>query len=306
MPEVPVDAEDPSKVQSPTFVADLTKYSGEEATFLITGKDESGNDIAQAHADLKPFPKFPTVVESTNLDDPRKPSKGTIIRLEGNLESMSLEKADTLIKGEVNYFSYLNAESTDFIPCKSAGDVPVCDVKLKDTLTDTKHGVILSSAVLSYGPDNKATIKLKSQPNSVDILEAIVMPTSPREKFLCTKEQIEGYKCTIDWKQPSSDVLQMIITQKTSDPGPSGTESWATDSVELHDRELVATQLGADIIEGRWLMLDGEYSADQKVKSVYRLRNTASGESLPVDIEVDCSHLSLVPKLCFGYFPSSG
>ncbi|XP_066950674.1 uncharacterized protein [Macrobrachium rosenbergii] len=142
MPEVPVDAEDPSKVQSPTFVADLTKYSGEEATFLITGKDESGNDIAQAHADLKPFPKFPTVVESTNLDDPRKPSEGTIIRLEGNLESMSLEKADTLIKGEVNYFSYLNAESTDVIPCKSDGDVPVCDVKLQDTKTDTKHGKI--------------------------------------------------------------------------------------------------------------------------------------------------------------------
>ncbi|XP_066950634.1 uncharacterized protein [Macrobrachium rosenbergii] len=129
------------------------------------------------------------------------------------------------------------------------------------------------------------------------------MPETSQGNDLCADIHVPDNKCIIDWTHQSSNILNMIIIQKTSDSGPSEPVPWATNSVVIRDRELVATQLGADIIEGRWLMLDGEYSPDQKVKSVYRLRKTASGESLPVDIEVDCSHLSLVPKLCFGYFP---
>ncbi|XP_064102109.1 uncharacterized protein LOC135212518 isoform X2 [Macrobrachium nipponense] len=218
---------------------------------------------------------------------------------------MSLKKADTLITGDPNYYSILNAEPEDYKPCNNNGDVPVCDVQLPATPIESKHDPILSSAVLSYNSETQATIKLTPKSKSIDILEAIVMLESTLENILCTKKQITGHKCTIDWNPTSSKVLPLIITQKTSDQKPSGTVSWATNSVEIQDRELAVTQLGADIIEGRWLMLEGEYPGNEAIKSIYRLRKTVI-DTNPLeyeDIEVDCSHLALEPRLCFGYFP---
>ncbi|XP_066949971.1 uncharacterized protein [Macrobrachium rosenbergii] len=303
--ESPIEAQDASHVQTPTFAADFTNYFGKNANFFITVKNESYDDIASAIADLTPFPKFPTVVGSTNLDDPRNPLKGTIIRLVGSLGSMLINNVDLLVTGEqLSYFSFLNTKATDYIPCNNKGGVPVCDVKLDHTITDTKHDPTVSSAVLAYGPKPNATIKL-SFLNAEEIQDAILIPqlsNSFERNVLCTLNQFDGAKCTIDWSDPSYTGLQLIIIQKTTGTAPD-LDTWETYSFDIHDRELVATQLGADIIEGRWLMLDGEYSADQTGKSVYRLRKSAFGENLPQDIDVDCSHLSLDPKLCFGYFP---
>ncbi|XP_066949972.1 uncharacterized protein [Macrobrachium rosenbergii] len=139
-PETPVEAIDISEVKTPSFEVDLSNYFGKNANFLITAKDDNCTDIGLAQADLTPFPQFPTVVETTNLDDPRKPSKGAIIRLEGSLGSMLLNNVDPLVTGEqLSYFSFLNTKARDHIPCNNAGGVPVCDVKLDNTKTETKH-----------------------------------------------------------------------------------------------------------------------------------------------------------------------
>ncbi|XP_068216316.1 uncharacterized protein [Palaemon carinicauda] len=256
------------------------------AVFVLMTLVKSGPTRNEAQ-DLG-FPE--DTLKSILINDGGLPPK-QLLRLEGDMGDMTIEGGTCVSKEKTQYCSF-SSTVTKYVPCDNT--IPVCDKVLGPTTTDPATEGDLNSVILSYNDAKSATIKLKfdADHSTIPTLDVIAYYTDTSKNQLTNKG--EGNK--ISGSFPGTETHNLIILLS------SDGKVWTTNSAIIKDRELYATILGDDIIEGRWKILDDESTEKPTPETpAYLLTLTKDDGTVLVDsIAIDCANLE---TYCFGYFP---